>query len=199
MFFKFSAPVTLLGATAYVVRFKTSASGQCSIFTGGGLSTATRFLRTTTTQAPVAGDDRFIMGEWTAAATMTTRAVTANDTITIDYGSASTSLVTPALSISNGGTYEVPTSASTAYIQKISGNVVVYSGGTLKVGSSGSRMPSTSSLTWTMDCASNVDFGIRIKAYGTFSAYGESKQRITTLTSNVSAAGTTIPVTSTTG
>ena len=78
---------------------------------------------------------------------MTPRTVTLNDTVSVDYGSASTSLVTPALSISNGGIVLAGTTAATTYVQKISGNVVVYHNGILRLGTSGSRMPSDSSFT----------------------------------------------------
>lgn len=46
-----------------------------------------------------------------------------------------------------GGTVLAGTTASTTFVQKISGNVVVYNGGALRLGTSGSRMPSTSSFT----------------------------------------------------
>lgn len=200
MFFKFSAPILLLAATVYVIRVKTSASSQMSVYAGGSLATLNGFLRTTTTQAPVAGDDRFVMGEWTAAATMTTRTVTLNDTgAAVDYGSASTSQVTPALSISNGGIVLAGTTAATTYVQKISGNVVVYNGGILRLATSGSRMPTDSSFTWTFDCGANVDFGIDVRRKGEFTAYGESKTRWTLLTGDEAAAQTVIGVVDTTG
>lgn len=199
MFFKFSAPVTLLAANNYSVRFKTSTGTQITI--GSASSTnPTRILRTTTTQAPTTGDDRFIMGEWTAAATMTTRTVTLNDTgAAVDYGSASTSQVTPALSISAGGIVLAGTTAATTYVQKISGNVVVYNGGILRLATSGSRMPTDSSFTWTFDCGANVDFGIDVRRKGEFTAYGESKTRWTLLTGDEAAAQTVIGVVDTTG
>jgi len=52
MFFKFSAPVTLLAATAYQLRTKTSSASQLSIY-GSSATNNSRILRTTTTQAPV--------------------------------------------------------------------------------------------------------------------------------------------------
>lgn len=199
MFFKFSSPVTLTAAKAYQLRVKTSSSSQIIIF-GSSSTSNCRILRTTTTQAPVAGDDRFVMGEWTAAATMTTRSVTLNDTgAAVDYGSASTSTVTPALSVSAGGTVLGGTTATTTYVQKISGHVVVYNGGILRLATSGSRMPTDSSFSWTFDCVSNIDFGITINRKGEFTAYGETKQRWTTLTADVAASATVIPVSSTSG
>lgn len=198
MFFKFAAPTLLIAANNYSVRFKTSNSAQIAIHAASSTN-PTRMLRTTTTQAPVAGDDRFVMGEWTAAATTTTRTVTLDDTSVVDYGSASTSQVTPALSVSAGGIVLSGTTASTAYVQKISGNVVVYNGGILRIATSGSRMPTTSSMTWTMDCAANVDFGIDIRRKGEFTAYGETKTRWTLLTGDEAAAQTVIGVADTTG
>lgn len=198
MLFKFGSPVTLLAGKAYQVRIKTSSSSQLIVYATSSTSPS-KFLRTTTTQAPVAGDDRFVMGEWTAAGSMTSRTVTLDDTANTDYGAASTSSMTPALSISNGGTVKAGTTASTTYLQKISGNIVVYSGGTLNFGTSGDRMPTSSSFTLTMDCVANVDFGITIRKDGIFNAYGESKQRWTLLTADKSATSTVIPVTSTSG
>lgn len=198
MFFKFSSSVLLLVATNYIVRFKTSSSTQI-VVASSTTTNPSRFLRTTTTQAPVAGDDRFVMGEWTAASATTTRTVTLDDTSTVDYGSASTSVITPALSISAGGIVLAGTTASTTYVQKISGTVVVYNGGILRLATSGSRMPTTSSFTWTFDSVSNVDFGINVKRKGEFTAYGESKQRWTLLTADKAIAATVIAVTSTSG
>lgn len=196
--FKFS-PVTLLAANAYSVRFKTSSSSQITYYRGGTSNDPSRFVRTTTTQAPVAGDDRFVMREWTAAGTSTTKTVTLDDTSVVDYGSASTSLITPALSISDGGIVLAGTSASTTYVQKLSGTIVIYNGGVLRLGTSSGRMPTTSSFTLTMDCVSNVDFGIVVRKKGEFTAYGEQKQRWTLLTADKSATNTVISVASTSG
>lgn len=199
MFFKFSAPVTLLAATAYQLRVKTSSSGQLITY-GSTSANNSRLLRTTTTQAPTTGDDRFIMGEWTAAGTMTTRTVIPNDTVLVDYGSGSTSQVTPALSISNGGSYSLLSpSTATTYIQKLSGNLVVYNRGSIEIGQSGSRMPTNSSFTWTFDCVANVDFGNDARRKSIEKMYGESKTRWTSLTADLTAGTTVIPVVSTAG
>lgn len=199
MLFKLASPVTLTAGKAYYVRAKTSSSSQVSLNRSATTNEYNQFLRTTTTQAPVAGDDRYVMGEWTGAGSMTTRTVTLNDTTSTDYGSGSTSVTTPALSISNGGEVIAGTSSSTAYTQKISGNIVVYSGGKFNAASSGTRMPTTSSFTLTLDCASNVDFGISVRTGGEFKWYGESKTRFTFLTSDEAASSTSIQVVSTSG
>ena len=198
MFFKFASDVTLLAATAYLVRFKTSSATQIVIY-GSSATNPSKFVRTTTTQAPVAGDDRFVMGEWTGAGATTTRTVTLNDTANTDYGSGATNTVNPALSISAGGIVLAGTTASTAYLQKISGCLVVYNSGICRLGTSGGRMPSTSSLVLTFDCAANVNFGLEVRRKGEFTAYGASKTRWTTLTSDEAATATSIQVVDTTG
>lgn len=199
VFFKFSSSVLLVAATNYQVRAKTSLPSKVNLYRDATANNWCRILRTTTTQAPSAGDDRFVMGEWTAAGTTTTRTVTLNDTSTVDYGAASTSVVTPALSISAGGEVKSGVTASTAYIHKISGNTVVYSGGVLRLADTTTRMPTTSSMTWTNDCAANVDFGIEIRRGGSFYGGGATKTRWTTLTADAAATATVMTIGSTTG
>lgn len=198
MFFKFATPILLIAVTNYQVRVKTSAASMLSLF-NSGTSNWSRILRTTTTQAPAAGDDRWVNGEWTAAGTTTTRTVTLNDTSSVDYGSASTSQVTPALSISAGGVVVSGLTASTTYVQKISGNVVVYNGGELTLGTTAGRMPTNSSFTWTFDCVSNIDFGIDYRRKSIGYMAGEDKVRWTYLTADKAAAATVIQVVSTAG
>lgn len=189
-FFKLATPVTLLAATLYEVEAKTSSTNQISVYGSAakGMSCA---LITTTTQAPVAGDDLFIQGEYTGAGTSNSFTVTMNETATTDYGSASTSLGAPALAISNKGTLTWGVAASTNYNLKISGNIVVYSGGTYNQGGSGAECPRTSSMTLLMDCVSNVDFGIVFRALSIVNGYGLSRtsgKNIVTTKLNADAA-----------
>lgn len=197
-FFKFPSALTLIAANAYSVRMKTSSASQLT-FVGTGSNAPSRFLRTTTTAAPVAGDDRFVIGEWDSPGSMTTRTVTLDNTTVVDYGSASTSIVTPALSICKGGIVLSATTASTNFTQKVSGNIVIYSGGVFNVASAGTPFPTTSTFTLNMDCGANVDFGIIPRDGSEMKFYGEAKQRWTLLTSDEAAAATVIQVVSTAG
>jgi hypothetical protein len=61
-FFKFSSPVTLAAATSYSVAVKASGTGLVGVY-GSTATNPNRYLRTTTTQAPAAGDDRIVTGE----------------------------------------------------------------------------------------------------------------------------------------
>lgn len=173
-FFKLASPVLLLAATLYSVKAKTSSASQVSLFSTATTNWA-RALITTTTGAPAAGDDLIIAGEYTGAGTSNSFTVTMDNTASTDFGAASTSLVTPAIAICNKGTLSYGTSASTAYTMKISGNAIVYSGGTFNIGTVGSEIPRTSTAELFFDCGANVDFGLTVRNLGTFNSQGLSR------------------------
>lgn len=174
IFFKFAAPVVLVGATSYTVEAKTSSAAQVSLFSTATTNWA-RAISTTATGAPVAGDDVIITGEYTGAGTSNAFTVTMNETATTDYGSASTSLVTPAISICSKGTLLNGTTATTNYNLKVSGNIVIYSGGEFDLGTVATAMPRDSSMTLLFDCAANVDFGLTVRNLGKFVSQGQSR------------------------
>lgn len=173
-FLKFAAGVTLAGATTYTIEVKTSSASQISLF-----STATtawsHFISTNASAAPVAGDDVIIAGEYTGAGTSNSFVVTIDETATTDYGAAATSLVTPAVAICSKGTLKSGTTVTTNYNFKVSGNIIVYSGGEFDLGTTGTAMPRDSSMTLLLDSAANVDFGITVRNLGTFVAQGLSR------------------------
>lgn len=175
IFFKFASPVTLAAATAYKLEAKTSSASMISLWRDATASNMSRYLRTTTTQAPVAGDDMIIVGELTGAAAFTAAIVTMNQTATTDYGSATTSLVTAAISVGDKGTLTFGTAASTNYNLKVSGCVVVHAGGTINVGTVAIPVPRTSTVTWLFDSVALVDFGLVIFNLGTFTSQGLSR------------------------
>lgn len=172
-FFKFPAPVLLVIATAYTVGIKTSSATQANCYSSA-TTNWTRYLRTTTTGAPVAGDDMIVVGEYTAAGASTARTVTMDETATTDYGAASTSTVTPSLAIGQGGTFVFGATAATNYYLRQSGTVVVYQSGTLNVGTVGTPCPRDSTMKFNFDCAAAVDFGLTVRG-GTFTAQGLSR------------------------
>jgi len=207
-FFRFSAPVLLLAATNYVIRLTLSATSTAVAFhTNGTANNWQRILRTTTTAAPAVGDDLHLVGEFDGAAspaTTVSRSVTMNETAATDYGAASTSVVTPSLSVNKRATLVWGTAAATNYRLRQSGNLVVFSGGTLTMGSSGTPCPRDSSYLLEFDCAADGDFGITVKDGGTFTAYGQSRSAgktiwKTKLSADHAAAATTITVLDDTG
>lgn len=200
IFFTLAAPVLLLAATNYNIQAKTSSATQVDLWCDGTVDNISRCLVTTTTGAPAAGDDLIIAGEYTGAGTSNTFTVTMDNTATTDFGAASTSLVTPSLAICSKGILRSGVAASTAYYLKQSGNVIVYSGGQLDMGTSGTRIPGTSSFVLELDCGANVDFGLVVRNGGTWNAYGiDGRIPQTLLNTDEAAAATVIGVVATTG
>lgn len=192
VFFKFAAPVTLLAATPYTVSAKTSAATQVNLYRNSTAGNWSRLLRTTTTAAPAAGDDLYILGEWTAAATKDDRTVTMNETASTDYGSGSTTI--PGFCITKGGTLTWGTTAATNYVLRLSTILAVFNGGVLNMGTTGTPCPRDSSMQLEFDCAADGDFGLRV--YGTFNAQGlsrtDGKNVVQCLLNTDEAAGQTI-------
>lgn len=165
--FKFSAPVLLLAATAYSVKAKTSNATQVSLFRNATAGNWSRLLRTTTTGAPGAADNLYVLGEKTGAGAQTARTVTMDD-------AAAGATVYGQIDLSAGGTLTYGVSASTAYFLKIAGDLNVRAGGTLNIGTAGSPMPSTSSAVLEFNCGSNVQFGLLVKAGGVIETHGNA-------------------------
>lgn len=157
--FKFAAPVTLAGATTYTVSAKTSASSQVTLFRNATAGNWARMLRTTTTQAPAAGDDMHICGEKTGAGAETAITVTMNQTAATDYGSGSTDRTTCGFTVNDGGTLAYANAASTSYVLRLSTNMATYKGGTFTIGTVASPIPRTGTAKLQFDCVADGDFG----------------------------------------
>lgn len=176
-FFKFASAVTLAAATTYAVKCKTSSSSQVSLF-ATATSNWCRCLVTSTTQAPAAGDNMIVCGEYLSAGSSNTYTVTWDITATTDFGNtptAANSLLAPGICVCNKGTLAIAMSASTNYNMKISNSIIVYSGGVFNMCTVGSEMPRTSSFTLQFDCGANVDYGLIIRNLGTWTSQGLSR------------------------
>jgi hypothetical protein len=146
---------------------------------------------------PIAASDIFhVIKEYTGIGTGNNFTVTMNNTSTTLFGLTTTP---QSITIGNGGTLTYGTAAATAYHIRYRGFLDIYSGGTLNIGTSGTRIPTNSTATLEMYPTANVDTGLRVYSGGTLNAYGISKQRWTKLTSDVAASATSIPVSSSSG
>jgi hypothetical protein len=171
--FKFGGTVTPNGTDSYSIRAKTSIAAQVNLFSLLTTNWA-RAIRTTTNQAPVAGDDMIVAGAWTAPATLSSIVITNNQTVATDYGSATTSQVTPAVAICQGGTLAQSSGSAANPYLRVSGCIGIYNGGTLTEGTAGSPIPSNSIAILELDCAADGDFGI-FNRNGTRSRYGSPR------------------------
>ena len=183
VFFKFGSTLTCDGGADYKVGIKGSSAGNATFYRDGTAGNWTRLLRTTADRTPVAADTFYVAGEWTAAGTVTARTVTMNETATTDYG---------LLEIGLQGSLTYGTSASTAYYLRLSGDINIWSGGTLNIGTVATPMPSTSTAKLNLDSGSNVQYGIIVNNGGTFVAQGATKTISSLLAANVSGGATSL-------
>lgn len=152
IFLKFATAVTLSAATEYVVQASASSNSQITLFRNATAGNWSRMLRTTTTKAPEAGDSLFVVGERTAAGTMTARAVDMDNTDTTDYGGTDQNVAS--LGIGDGGSLTWKPGADRRL--RLSGVLQKWRRGILRFGTEAN--PVTGIMEF--DCASAGDFGL---------------------------------------
>lgn len=205
-FFKLGATHTPNGTDSYVIRITMSATTTAvSLWVSAGTNWA-RLLRTTTTQAPAAGDKLVIGGEFTGAGTGTNISITMNNTATTTFGAVvSTSTFLATLSIGKRGTLTWATSSATNYVLRMSGFLVVHSGGVMQQYSSGSPCPIDSTAVIEFTPTSSADSGILILNGATWTSEGNPARTAgksfdrTLLTADAAAAATSLTIATDTG
>jgi hypothetical protein len=189
-FFKFS-PVTLLAATLYQVRIKTSVNAMVNLYRDATAGNWSRILRTTTTQAPANTDKLVVSGDFTTAATYSVYTVVMNNTTNATtFGE---------VQICNKGILSWGTTSSTNYYLKIAGNLNIYGGGTHQLGTSGTPIPSTSTAKLEFANTVNVQFGVEARNGSTLTGYGATKTVKAFLATDASAAATSLTTNVSTG
>lgn len=175
IFFKFASSTLLTAAKSYMVEAFTSSASQVTLWSAATTNWS-RMLRTTTTQAPVAGDNFHVAGEHTGAGTGNDLTVTMDQTAATDYGSAPTAANALILgcSVSKRGTFKFKdTSAANPYL-RVSNSLIVYAGGTLNLGTTGTPIPRDSTAILEFDCAADGDYGLIIRS-SSFTGQGLSR------------------------
>lgn len=200
--FKMSAPVTISAATIYTVSIKGSVAAEFTLYRNATAANWSRQLRTTTTQAPVAGDVMHAIGEHTGAGTGNSFVVTMDQTATTDYGPGTDS--TPAMTIGKRGRLTYGITGATNYYLKLSGDLIGYNGGQFDMGQSGSEMPRTSTAVLEFDPVLDGGMGFVRRNGFICNRYGLSRTSgknivACKLTSNVVATNTSLPVDTDTG
>lgn len=199
VFFKFGATETPNGTDSYVIRVVCSVAGsQVSLFSSSGTNW-TRKLRTTTTQAPTTDNHLLITKEMTGTGTSNAITVTMDNTATTSFGPTVSGGPPEGMSISNGGVLTFGTSASTAYVLKWKGTFWITGGGTLNVGTSGTRIPATSTARLIMHCVTNNDTSLYVSGGGVVNMYGPIKTVCTLITADNAVSATSLTVGDTTG
>lgn len=242
LFLKLAAPVTLPAGKVIIVSCVSSSAAQIQLFRSSTTNDWAKALRTTTTQAPAAGDDLIVAGEHLTNTTFTANfttgsavltsvssfanvavgkgihsatasisltvvsfdsgagtitlssvlgstqtgvtffvtptndiTVTNDQTAATDYGSNSTSNAAPAIAVCKRGTLKFKdTSAANPYL-RVSGYLIVYNGGTLNMGTTGTPIPRDSTAVLEFDCAADGDFGLVSRNGSTTNLQGLSR------------------------
>lgn len=184
IFFKFGTTLTLDGGTDYKVGIKGSSAGNAVVGRDGTAGNWARIIGTTDTAAPAAGDAMLIVGELTGAGTSNAFTVTMNNTATTDFGtgvyefggaSQTVPRIFNGLQIGLYGTLTWGTSAATAYYLKLSGNLNIWDGGTMNMGTVATPCPRDSTMYLQMDCVAANDFNINLMNNSTFNLQGQSR------------------------
>ena len=195
-FFKFGSAVSPNGTDVYKVGISTSSATQVTCYRDSTANNWCRMLRlTSAASAPTTSDKLMVMGEWTAAATLTSYTVTMDETATTSYGPTVSGGPPQGFTINKGGTLAWATAASTNYYLKVKGIFAVYGSGTHQMYTSGTPCPSTSSAVLELDSAANVDSGYRLYPGHSATHYGNSKWPTVAITGASNA--TPIEITST--
>ena len=199
VFFKFSSTVTPNGTDNYIVRTVCSTTGnQVVLFRStSGTNNMSKKLRTNTTAAPGSNDHLVVIGERTGAGTGNAFTVTMDNTATTTWGPSSVG--TQGVFVGQGGTLTCGTSTSVNYYFRVRGLLVAASGGVINFGTSGARIPASSTLTIEFDCVANNDSKIQPLAGGTINVFGAVKTPWTRLTANTAATTTAFTCDSTSG
>lgn len=163
-FFDFGTPVTILGATAYLVRVITSNATQVALL-GGASNDWNRLLVTTSAPGSLAAGDRFWIGQrYTGAGTATTITVTMDNNTTTAWGQ---------IVNSNGGTFKASIAAATQLRQ--AGIYQGWAGSTTQWGTAASPCVLGQQTVWEMASAADGQFGFEFYWNANVSFYGASK------------------------
>ena len=199
----FAAPTVLLAATNYRVEAQVSSANQVTLYRDGTANNFYRFVTTSTTQAPAASNRVYIVGDWTAAATVTANTITFDETsgTPTDYGSASTTVAS--VNVGSNGVFASGNTSSTNYWMKLSGLFHTTGNGTTNFNTGNGSTRSSTSPTFKLqfDNAAPSDFGFEVKngTNATWSAQGATMTAYTTLEADIVATDTVITVASTSG
>lgn len=185
MYFKFGSPVTLLAATAYSVRIKSSVNATVTVYRNTTAGNWSRGLVTSTTASLSANDDVIVCGNVTAAATTTV------NTVTFDYTGAN------AYNSVEVGAYGKLIGENSAYKNykltiNDAGLFLITHNGIVEFSTSSSRLPTTSTFVILLTCSARNTNYLYVRNYGTFRAFGSDKIRSAKLTADVGIGGTTL-------
>ncbi len=176
VFFEFATTLTGDGGADYALGIHGSSAGNAAFYRNATAANWSRFLGTNTAPGSVAaGDVFYVVGEVTGAGTGNTFTVTMDSTASTDYGTGVDGAESNGMDIGNRGVLTYGTTASTNYYLKLSGSLVVWDGGTLNIGTTGTPMPRNSSAVLEFDMVATGGMGLLVAAGGIANLQGLSR------------------------
>ncbi len=207
--FKLTTTATGDGGANWTIVITTTGTGTVTISLASATTTNyTRAIRTTTAATAAAGDNFFVMGELTGAGTHTSRTVTMDNQNTTAFGNGSVNSTTVyggLGAVSCYGSLIWQNTASTNYILRLAGDLIVYWQGVYNQGAIGAEIPRNGSAILEFQPVSvDGDFGLRIleNAVGKTAGLSRTSGKNVTqckLTSDVSGASVITSPTATNG
>jgi hypothetical protein len=184
--FMFAIALTADGGVAYKVGVKSSSAGNATFNRDATAGNWTRLILLNADYGPPqAADVIYITGQAASAIT-----VTMDNTAATDHGP---------IDIGHNGELTFGTTGGIAYYLKLSGDLTLWPGSTLSLGTSGTRIPVNSTAVIEFDCASACQYGL-IMYGGTFNAYGITRTYVSAkLAANVLVNGTSLTTDVSTG
>lgn len=196
-YFKFSSPQVLTPAITYAVRLTCSVSSEVTVYRVSSQNFS-KFIVTTTTAAPTTGDAFHVMNALTGQGASTSSTVTFDNTASTVFGDYAATYV-DSFTVSGGGTLTWGTTASTNYLLTIKGRITVWDGSTWNMGTSGGRMPASSTAKIAFTVSTNVDSAFWAWPGAIVNIYGATKTNWTYLNTDEAAGQTVLGVVDTTG
>ncbi len=191
IFLKFASDRTPDGADTFKIGFKCSTNAELTLYRDGTAGNWSRQVAGPAGSAPATDDIIIIVGEHTGAGTGNDLTVT-NDQTNISVVSVSTAAHIRGFTVNRRGILSQNTGAGTFEI-KHKGIFECWGGGTVNIGTSGSRV--TGTLLWTADSASAGDSRWRFNSGCTVTGYGTNiTDRSTVLNTDEAAAQTVLGI-----
>lgn len=192
IYMKFSSPVTLLAATNYNVRIKTSGGSTLYFFKTATANDWSRGLVTSTTAAPAATDNLICAAGYTGTSAPSYITCTMNNTVNDVYGSIELGAYSKMI---------LENSASTNYVLKIAtgGNYTAALNSVTEFGTLATPLQSTSTFLLELQSSGVAANQLIIRNLASFTACGTSKTRKAKLAANSSVGATSLTTNISTG
>jgi hypothetical protein len=177
VFFKFDTPITLNTTQTYRLRISNSAGTSQIAYYGTAGNTFDRALVTTTNTTPISGDTLFVVGENISASTFNRFTVTMNNTSSVPgYGLTF---------IDTLGTLRWADTPSSNFHLRIANNIFLRGSGELIMGDDVTPIPSSTTCSLEITCASPAQFGITIASQGLLNTRGADTTVKTEINGNI--------------